>query len=989
MKQRSAWTFLQELLEMKFYLPSNYEVHSGNRLMLICFGVIPSLLLQWTVAVKAAMFWTIDDLSRNHVMIVKWKTNLLCVIASTLILCLLSTIGHAQTGSSTTSKNAEDQAALFEWFDGLGFMDYSKLPLVRVTTGWWSQTGDEEPKNSDIYAFLIDEDKVRLRVYTLDLLENSFEFSPRDVLAHKVVKFEKVDLAETAKQLLREHAERKAQKDSDVWRRMWKELNEGSEFVVLARACAAQNEPELSQQLIDEATELLTQDDRNTGSSLKEALADDLAHVTMWRIVLDFGDAEVPRTELLARLELFRKHYPTSRHFARATETAELLQEMVREDREHKVPMAFDDLGTDEKVAELIFQLRNQNGQQWSQPGSCDIFFSDDLLMDFGEKSADTPNVQPKVPSPAQQLVDIGYDAVPQLIAALDDKRLTRSVGYHRNFYFSHHVLYVGDCAEQILSRIANRSFYQRRHTNAAMMKDGDSMTVKAQVEEWWREFKQKGERQVLLEGTIAGDENSPKQARQLIAKFPADALEAIRQGTANATSPWVRNQFIELSSSLGEAANVYLNDVMAKAPALKNRVKAATHLAEHNRPVAVEAMIAEWKALTKKESKSTSKHGTMDEGTSDLIRFLALQDSLDALQSLNENLHMHRISSRFEIATAFGRSEGSLSSSSSHTDLLNVPDDRTVKSHAVEKEIESFLITSLSDIGRREGLTATWNRHSFVNPRVSDVAGFVLAQRYPDKYSFDPSAIGETMKAQRIRAINVWRKENGQTLLPETQSHKIERIAAEVTDVKLAAIVSAADDRIRAAAIEDLLKLGLGALDAVLEAIEKSPKDGKAEAELRSLAKNLSSTVALVSVEEDSAAIDVDLKKRLDEFSGKPLEKEKLVDLFLMVVNELPQGSTGISVCLHRSNARSGIEMSVRLTTEWPEYNGTQQLWNIGSASQVDGVKDYGSKSSWSLEHAEERESFADFLNTVDAALNSPIEQPFEILFTMIRDEY
>ncbi len=270
----------------------------------------------------------------------------------------------------------------------------------------------------------------------------------------------------------------------------------------------------------------------------------------------------------------------------------------------------------------------------------------------------------------------------------------------------------------------------------------------------------------------------------------------------------------------------------------------------------------------------------------------------------------------------------------------------------------------------------------------ICDVAGFVLAQRYPEKYSFDPKAIGETMKAQRIRAINAWRKENGQKLLPEGQSRKVDRIATEITAVKLAAVATAVDRQSRSAALEDLLKLGLGALDDVLEAIEKSPKDGKLEAELRSLAKKLSSTVAMVSVEEDSAPINTALKKRLDEFEGKPLEKEKLVDLFLSVVNNLPEGATGISVSVQKSNAISGIEMAVRLTTDWPEYNGTQQMWNIHSSSRVDTSKDHGSHSSWSLERAGQRESYIEFMNTVGAALNLPIDRPFEIRFTLIRDE-
>ena len=36
----------------------------------------------------------------------------------------------------------------------------------------------------------------------------------------------------------------------------------------------------------------------------------------------------------------------------------------------------FAELREEEKIAELIFQLRDQNGRQWSQPGSCDVFMT-------------------------------------------------------------------------------------------------------------------------------------------------------------------------------------------------------------------------------------------------------------------------------------------------------------------------------------------------------------------------------------------------------------------------------------------------------------------------------------------------------------------------------------------------------------------------------------------------------------------------------------
>ena len=122
--------------------------------------------------------------------------------------------------------------------------------------------------------------------------------------------------------------------------------------------------------------------------------------------VLKFGTPEVSRAELLDEFRRFKKNFPDSQHIERAQDTAELLEQMVREDKEHaqlKQP-PFDEMTTEQQVAELIFQLRDQNGQQWGQPGSCD-FFND-------SRGAE---------SPASQLLEIGFDAVPQLIEAIEE----------------------------------------------------------------------------------------------------------------------------------------------------------------------------------------------------------------------------------------------------------------------------------------------------------------------------------------------------------------------------------------------------------------------------------------------------------------------------------------------------------------------------------------------------------------------------------------
>jgi hypothetical protein len=103
----------------------------------------------------------------------------------------------------------------------------------------------------------------------------------------------------------------------------------------------------------------------------------------------------------------------------------------------------------EQRVAELIFQLRDQNGHQFSQPGSCDIFMDPRDGGLFGATNEGKPG------SPASQLVAIGKPALSQLIDSVDDDRFTRCVEFHRSFYFSHRVIRVGECCVAIMHRIS------------------------------------------------------------------------------------------------------------------------------------------------------------------------------------------------------------------------------------------------------------------------------------------------------------------------------------------------------------------------------------------------------------------------------------------------------------------------------------------------------------------------------------------------------
>ena len=226
-----------------------------------------------------------------------------------------------------------------------------------------------------------------------------------------------------------------------------------TETFVLAWACWRHGLNELAAGLFDEAARTPTGYGYNPDAPPKDPLIDlvaaDLAHTEMSRACAGVRRGGYAAPELLKHFEHITRHYPASGHFKDAKAAAAVLRRMIQEDAEHaKAARPFAKLRKQEQIAELIFQLREQNGHQFTQPGACDIF----------------DRIAGKKDTPAHKLVKFGYDAVPQLIEHLDDARFTRSVGFHRDFYFSHHVLRVSDCALEILEHIASRGFSHDVH---------------------------------------------------------------------------------------------------------------------------------------------------------------------------------------------------------------------------------------------------------------------------------------------------------------------------------------------------------------------------------------------------------------------------------------------------------------------------------------------------------------------------------------------
>lgn len=888
---------------------------------------------------------------------------------------------------SADSISTTDLEKVFKWFDTLGYPKLADRKLISVPIGSWSNLSDDSPKINYGHAFLLRDEGERLGVFMLNLSEHTFEKTPDGVSEHGQLGFAVADLKKIATDRLTE-LRKISDEEPDPWRRFGAKMTERGELFVLARACNASGYKQLANELVAQALSIR---DRQTGKrllieALQEKIAEDISHAEMWRAVVAFGNPEISRKELLQRFREIEKHFPKSRHVKRAKETADILAKMVKEDESHAATKrkSFDKMTTKEQVAELIFQLRDQNGRQWSQPGSCNIFADPrdggPFGHAFGEKDSDGG-------SPASQLVAIGYEAIPQLIENLEDPRLTRSVGFHRNFYFSHHVLSVGNCAMTIVNRISSQSFHARSDT--ARAKEGEERQSTVRVRKWWAEVQRKGIQQALVDGVVVGDDNSPLQAEQLIQKYPDVALIAITKGARNSKSPWTRSSLVTMAAGIkGDGPNSFLVEEMRKAPSMRTRVAAAVGLLDRNHAEAIPAMIEEWRKLIGDSGrKRAPRNDEWVDSVELLISFLAECGQPSAIKALTNNFDQHSVGRRLAIVSAFG-SSSNFGLSSDGGEGVNPGAGGEASSGKVRQAIVGLLIGALQDTEERLGMSGSWDGKPFDDPRVCDIAGHVLNSQWHNDFRFDLSASLFERDQQRIALINVWRKDHKMQLLPLPKRKVIPRLPRGKVDPALQAIVVAKNKLERRKAVEAYRALGLPALPSLNENLIKLAKDHPAAAEMKSLAARMACIVDDIQFERKSVKPDNALSQRLQRLLNKPLTSKALVDTLIATAENLPKGAVGVRLTANRSGDDTGIIITVMLPKERVFDSGSQKGWSTSTRVSVGKESLLSSSGSSSLDYGVTVEAHQDLMKSLETALTSPPDKPIIARVSMVLEE-
>lgn len=627
-----------------------------------------------------------------------------------------------------------NRAADFAWFDSLGLPDLSQAKFVRVATASWWRIGDAPAQKFYFHGFLLKADDSEFTVFGGDLQTRTFKKSPAGVEEIRRVGYEPVDPLTFVNGIdMRKFGSSKDLDGGDQRHR--NRISAAAELAVLAWGCSKSGNDKAAAALHDLAMKSPSR--RDTGDPKErfhDRIAGDLALAEMWDAVESFVDPTTPRQKLLAMFEHIIKHYPKSEQVERAKEHAVVLSTMIREDREHaerrKTGKPPAELTRDEQIAEWIFQLREQNAYQTSQPGFCDIF----------DDGRDEKN------SPAHKLVEIGYDAVPQLIAVLDDQRFSRSVGYHRSHYFSHKVLRIGDCAHQILSVIAGRGFYGEYDGRGKVVFEGGEPTAKKMIAAWYTELQKKGEKGMLADAVAAGSRTSSQVAEKLVEKYPADALAPLIAGARAAKEDFVRRELVQLAGGLkGDGPIPFLLEELKSGSSLSIRIAAAEALQARGRPEALEAMLAEWR-LTKHKSDDP----LAEQRIAYLAPYLAAGESAKGLEALAERYDDCPIDTRIRIVEFLGRQEATPFSkqrpkvSAEPIDPLGPKASKELRAAALK-----WYLIALDDVSPRFGLTGSWNGKSLTDPRVCDLAGLFLEMRNPRRYPFDAEASAKRRNEQ------------------------------------------------------------------------------------------------------------------------------------------------------------------------------------------------------------------------------------------------
>jgi hypothetical protein len=810
-------------------------------------------------------------------------------------------VAHADDGGLT-----EDDRALVAWFDSLDFPALEGDRFGQVVQEWTRPTDGEKAERGrsvTAWGFLVREDEAAFVVRTTALEERSYERSVQGA-TRVVTTFEPHDLLgelRRAADVPGRHGFEAPFATNALFSGA-DDVGTCSLWVVGASIAARRGEAGLAHRLLERGrAEAEQRRDERTPPGLRDEVAADLAQTSIWRAKLALDRPDTKREDLLATFRRVAEKFPGTEHGDEAARYAKVLARMVAEDREHaKTARPFESLSPAEQVEELVFQLRDQDGGQFMQPGAPTVFTD--------RRGKD---------SPAERLVALGAAAVPALLAHFEDDGFTRTIGFWRDFHYSHYAVTVGEACADIVSRIANRQFgvgwNERWNADRARK-------ARAEAEAWWVEFREGGESATNLSALRAGGGDARVALRRLC---EIDPKLAVREGLPAIERAKGRDRHGLLQEITKLASDPTVEAFLVRTAETDSdrscRVYAAVTLLHEGQERAIELALALWRAPSPRGRSDTSWDDEI------LARALLEFGGADGGNVVLDWFGTAGPESRkwfLEIGTRW---------------KPVVPKDPATRVRLAD--LLAPLLDDTTDTG------AMWTSHDRSGrERIADLAATWIAPLLADGAKFGARDLEADRDVAIARLRDDWRRARGLGPLPPAPD-LFPAVAPEDPAVTGALVArAAAGDDVAAAELE---RLGLAALAAVRMRAESEPDDA-ARARLRAVESRLVRIVRSVAIDPKDRA-PAALVAALDAAVGQVFDGDRLVALARAVVPACADGAVLPELRVERPRGADGLVVRVSFLRADPPTSGLA----LQMSRSVDGTRDtysYGSDRAGEL---------------------------------------
>jgi hypothetical protein len=231
------------------------------------------------------------------------------------------------------------------------------------------------------------------------------------------------------------------------------------------------------------------------------SLKDELAWQILYKALFKFSYGSHPahnasdpngREEFLRSCKRTKAAFPACKYASLLTSLIDAMEMELRAPLPSCLNKKVTERSLSESIQYWIYQLRDLSASQLSEPGSPDIFSSSD-----------------ESPTPADQIVAAGADAIPMLIQALEDATPTRTLVDNRFRLDEWEPLRRQDIAFQCLERIVGCRFYPayEKKTFIAECPQARASAL-AHVRNWWKISQGKSQAQMVRNYLASIEEN-------------------------------------------------------------------------------------------------------------------------------------------------------------------------------------------------------------------------------------------------------------------------------------------------------------------------------------------------------------------------------------------------------------------------------------------------------------------------------------------------